>query len=94
MITYRDSLHKRVGDRHSGDDHDVHKQRENDDFLVEAHERVVLGKTVLDEVRLDSPQEVPVKNSVYQEVKSLFNTVPVLISDNVPVMALDSLFRY
>ena len=91
MITYRDSLHKRVGDRHSGDDHDVHKQRENDDFLVEAHERVILGETVLDEVCLDSLQEKPIEYSIHQEVKSLFNTVPVLVSNNIPVRVLDSL---
>ena len=87
-MTEQDDLHKGVWDRHSSDNHDVHHQRDNDNSLVEAHKRVVLGKTILDEVCLDSLQEVPVEYSVHHEVESLFDTVPVLVSGDVPVIAL------
>lgn len=61
-------LHEGVRYRHGCDDHDIHKERYDDDALIEADESIVLGKTVADKVRLDGLEEVPVECSVHDEV--------------------------
>ena len=77
-------LHKRIGNGHGGDDHNVHEQREDNYTLVELDESVVLGKAVLDQVRLDSLQEVPVEESIHDEVEAFLDTIPVLIDEVIP----------
>lgn len=80
---YCDDLHKGVWNRHGADDHDVHAQRDHHDTLVEPHELVVLGETVADEVGFDGFQEVPVEESIHEQVESLFDAIPHLVDDMV-----------
>ena len=85
-----DDIHKRVGYRHSGNDHDVHKEGDGNDTLVEANKSVVLGKTIADEVGLNGLKEVPVECSIDEQVQELLDTVPVLVDDVVLVADLET----
>ena len=54
-------------------------------MLVEANELVVFGEAVVDKVLLDSFQEIPVQRRVGDEVETLFNSIPVLVDEVVPI---------
>lgn len=84
----KNDLHKGVGYRHSCDNHDIHKERYNNDTLVEADQTVVLGKTVTDQICLDSLEEIPVKRSINEEIQELLGTVPIFVNDVVSVADL------
>lgn len=76
-------LHEGVGDRHGGDDHDVHEEGEGDDALVEAEELIVFLQAVVDEVFFDHFEEVPVEQGVDDEVYYFFDAVPDFVDVDV-----------
>lgn len=61
-------LHEGIWDGHGPNDHDIHAQGHNNDTLVEAHELVIFGKAIADEIRFDGLQEVPVEQSIHEQV--------------------------
>ena len=77
-------VHKRVWYRHRSNDHDVHKKWYHDNLLVEANKLVVLGEAVVDEILLDSLQEIPVQRCIDKKVKTFLDSVPVLIDKMIP----------
>ena len=76
-------LHKGVWYRHSCNDHDIHKQRDDNDALVEANKTIVLGETIANKVRFDGLQKIPVECSIHNEIHDFLNTIPILVDDVV-----------
>jgi hypothetical protein len=84
-VSWDQYVHKRIRYRHGADDHDIHEERYHDDLLIEANELVILGKAVVDKVILNSLQKIPVQRSVKDEIQALFDSVPILIDEMVPM---------
>ena len=84
----RGHLHKRVWYRHRCNDHNVHKQRKDNDPLVEAKKPVVFLESVVDQVGLYNLEEVPVQSCVNEEVYDLLDPVPDVVDVYVSVPRL------
>lgn len=76
-------VHEAVWNTHRTDNHDIHKQRDDDYSLVESDETIVLLKAVDDQVSSDYPDKVEVQCPIYKEVDALFCAVPDVINVDV-----------
>ena len=83
-------LHKRVGYRHSCDNHDIHEKRDDHDSLIEGNKAVVLGKTVANQICSNGLEEVPVECGINKQVQELLDAIPVLVDDVICVIDLQT----
>ena len=81
MLLY---LHERVRYRHGCNDHDIHKQRKDDDALIEAEQFVVLLQAVADQVRFDCLEKVPIQQCVDNQIDNFLDTIPDLVDQYIP----------
>lgn len=81
LLRKSETLHKGVRYRHGCNDHNVHKQRDDNNALIEANKTIILGEAIADKVRFDGLQEIPVKCSINKEVQDFLYTVPILVDD-------------